>query len=316
MPQTEQVVAFARGSFGDLIRVLQSGLTRLGHYSLRIDGDFGGGTEAAVRSLQIDRGVTPTGRAGIEIWQIATGMPWPQLFERCLQLTARFEGHGYQLIAGNFDGAGLTWGIIGFTLKHGEIQAIVNEIATRAPDLLHSIFGSETNGLIGRFQANSVDALIEWADSISTGKKKQLVQEPWRSGFAALGAHPLVQEIQRRRARENYFDGATATATRLNLVTELGHALCFDIHVQNGGLKKTVEASFRTAVAKRSGPRSERKRRELLARLVAASAKKAFQQDVLSRKQAIAVGAGIVHGQFFQLSNWGLDESQDRSENR
>ena len=52
-------------------------------------------------------------------WERATGQQWPSLFERCLQVTARLEGHGYQMVAGDFDGAGLIWGVIGFTLKHG-----------------------------------------------------------------------------------------------------------------------------------------------------------------------------------------------------
>src|SRR5262245_49838284 len=106
--------AFARGSFGDLVGLLQTGLKRSGHYTRGVDGDFGGGTDTAVRSFQADRKKTVDGRATPEIWEAATGLPWPELFQRCLQLTARFEGHGYTLIAGNFDGAGLTWGIIGF----------------------------------------------------------------------------------------------------------------------------------------------------------------------------------------------------------
>jgi hypothetical protein len=32
------------------------------------------------------------------------------------------------MVAGNFDNAWLTWGIIGFTLKHGEIQKIIKEV--------------------------------------------------------------------------------------------------------------------------------------------------------------------------------------------
>ena len=43
------------------------------------------------------------------------------------------EGHGFTMVAGDFDGAGLTWGIIGFTLKHGEIQRIVQERVVFAP---------------------------------------------------------------------------------------------------------------------------------------------------------------------------------------
>jgi hypothetical protein len=42
--------------------------------------------------------------------------------------------HNYGLIVGKFDGAGLTWGIIGFTLKHGELSEIVLEAFAKNSD--------------------------------------------------------------------------------------------------------------------------------------------------------------------------------------
>jgi hypothetical protein len=295
--------AFGRGSFGDLIGLLQAGLKRLGHYTRTVDGDFGGGTDTAVRSLQSDHDLPVSGRADAATWEAATGLPWPELFQRCLQLTARFEGHGYRLIVGNFDGAGLTWGIIGFTLKHGEIQAIVNEIAVRAPDVLERCFGPKVNELLNVFRTASGADLMAWADSLSTGSRKQTVVEPWRQGFATLGGEPLAQEIQRRRARERYFDKAVATGQRLGLKGETDVALCFDVHVQNGRVKQEDEKTYERRVAKAKTPVA---RRELLATLVANSARKAFRDDVLSRKRTIATGEGIVHGQLFALNNWGF----------
>ena len=299
--------SFGRGAFGDLIALLQSGLSRLGHYTRKIDGDFGGGTEAAVRSLQIELRRAVSGRADRPTWQAATGLPWPDLFQRCLQLTARFEGHGYTLIVGNFDGAGLTWGIVGFTLKHGEVQVIVNEIEARAPELLITAFGeARSREIVDRFQKQKLATLLRWADSISTGVRKQLVAEPWRSGFAGLGAQPLVQELQRRRAREKYFDPALATAARLGLESESGAALCFDIHVQNGGVKTADAAEYHRVVTNARRPMSAAARCELLARLAADSARKEFRDDVFSRKNTIATGKGIVHGQLFDLNDWGF----------
>jgi Putative peptidoglycan binding domain/Glycosyl hydrolase family 46 len=297
--------ALARGSFGDLVALLQGGLTRSGHYTRTIDGDFGGGTETAVRSLQTDSRRVATGRADPATWEQATGIPWPGLFERCLQLTARFEGHGYKLIAGNFDGAGLTWGIIGFTLQHGEIQAIVNEVATRAPALFRA-FGDSADELLTAFRTRSTKELVAWADGISVGKSKQSVVEPWRSGFAALGAEPLVQEIQRRRAMDKYFTPALVTANRLELDNDLGTALCFDIHVQNGGVKARDENAYNDEMRKRRRAKTPLARRELLATLVADSARKAYRDDVFARKNAIATGQGITHGHLFTMSDWGL----------
>jgi hypothetical protein len=299
--------ALARGSFGDPVALLQGGLTRSGHYTRTIDGDFGGGTATAVRSLQADQRRAVTGRADAATWERATGIPWPGLFERCLQLTARFEGHGYKLIAGNFDGAGLTWGIIGFTLQHGEIQAIVNEVATRAPELFRA-FGDGADELLIAFKTRSKAQLIAWADEISTGKSKQSIVEPWRSGFAALGAEPLVQEIQRRGARDKYFMPALATAGRLRLDSDLGTALCFDVHVQNGGVKRGDEDAYDREMRKPKRAKTPLARRQLLATLVADSARKAYRDDVIARKNAIATGQGVAHGQLFTMIDWGLAE--------
>ena len=299
--------SFGRGSFGDLVAVLQTGLATLGHYTRKVDGDFGGGTEAAVRSFQMDTRKSATGRADPATWLGATGLPWPSVFQRSLQLTSRFEGHGYTLIVGNFDGAGLTWGIVGFTLRHGEIQVLINEIDARSPELLAAAFGQEQAAeLVTRIRTQKLDAVMKWADSISTGSKGQLVAEPWRSGFAALGSQPLVQELQRRRAREKYFDAAVSTAARLSLGAEQSIALCFDIHVQNGGVKRADEATYvRSTRSSRRAP-TERARRELLARLVADSARPKYRENVFARKNAIATGNGIVHGQFFDLAHWGF----------
>ena len=66
--------------------------------------------------------------------------PEPPIFERCLQVVASFEGTGFTLIEGNFDGAGLTWGIIGFTLRDGELGQVLSDINSRHPDLFSQAF--------------------------------------------------------------------------------------------------------------------------------------------------------------------------------
>ena len=43
---------------------LQSRLAELGYYTGAIDGDFGPGTEAAVKAFQAQNGLTPDGIAG------------------------------------------------------------------------------------------------------------------------------------------------------------------------------------------------------------------------------------------------------------
>lgn len=297
---------FARGCFGDLIGLVQGALQQQGFYTGAVDGDFGGGTERAVRAFQASASLRQSGRVEPVTWQRATGLDWPGLFERCLQVTARLEGHGYQIIVGNFDGAGLTWGIIGFTLRHGGIQALVREATLRDPALVRAAFGGVADELAERLAGTDWDQLAEWADSISVGTNRVGVAQPWRDGFRQLGASPLMKQLQRDRARRQYFEPAQATARTLQLGGDLGTALAFDIHVQNGGVKPADRRTLDARMAKASD-RSPAARRIALAGLVAASANAKWRADVAARKLAIATGLGEVHGLRLDLSAWGMD---------
>jgi hypothetical protein len=247
-----------------------------------------------------------SGRIDDGTWLSLMKEPVPSLWERCLQLTAAFEGHNYGLIAGNFDGAGLTWGIIGFTLKHGELSQIVLEVFANNPQLVQGIFGENTNELVHMMQATKDDQL-HWADTISTGRKKVRVAEPWASSFFEFGTQVEVQAIQVRRARDMYFLAAQQTANALQLKTELGVSLCFDVHVQNGGIK--TDAKEAIDAGRSTLPLGdERALRILVANAVADSARAAYRADVLARKLCIATSNGTVHGASFCLDSWGLGE--------
>lgn len=292
-------LVLARGARGELVKRIQRGL---GFEPPDIDGIYAGQTEGGVSDFQGRHGLPSTGAVDTETWAGITRLPLPDLFERALGITADFEGHGFDLVQGNFDGAGITWGIIGFTLKHGEIPAIVLEMNKTRPDLVTLAFADHTAKLL-QVMKSSLAKQIEFADSISMGLKKVKVAEPWLSSFALFGRLAEVQEMQLRRAREKYFEPAQSTAGRLGLSTELGVALCFDIHVQNGGVKQAIETKLR-----QQSFSSEKKLRVALANAVADSAKAAFREDVRSRKMTLATGAGKVHGATFHIPSWGVDE--------
>jgi hypothetical protein len=290
---------FAKGARGAPVKKIQKGVGFVGD---AIDGDFGPDTTTAVGDFQKTHAMPQTGEVDTDTWGAITKLPVPTLEERALALTATFEGHGFELAQGNFDGAGITWGIIGFTLKHGEVGKLVREMQVARPDLVKLAFGDLTPELL-RLIDLPLQEQLAFADSVSIPPSKARLAEPWRSCFHVFGSMPEVQEAQLRRAREHYFQPAQATANKLHLKTELGVALAFDIHVQNGGVKDDIVTSLlgRTFT-------SELALREALANAVADSSNPKFKEDVLSRKLTIAQGKGIVHGGSFVLKNWGLDE--------
>src|SRR5215207_9424415 len=100
---------------GELIKRLQQTLREGGFYRDTVDGIYGNKTELALVAFQQENGLAQTGKIDEGTWRGLTSSDTPDLRQRCLQATADFEGTGFTKAVGNFDGAGLTWGIIGFT---------------------------------------------------------------------------------------------------------------------------------------------------------------------------------------------------------
>jgi len=301
-------VYFARGCRGAIPKRMQTCLAISGDYAGTIDGVYGGATARAIGQVQAAHRLPVTGGVDETTWMTVTQSPLPSLGERCLQLTAAFEGHGFPIVQGNYDGAWMTWGIIGFTLKHGQIQRLILQAWSIDPGTVHAAFGNRTTELVQLMSRNRPAQLKSWANSVSIGPTRSRVAEPWRSGFMALGESPLVRQLQIQRAIEGYFTPCLATAAKYNLTSELGVALCFDIHVQNGSIKPAAHANIVRRIGSDFIAQSEAQRRVVIAEAVADAASRTFGEDVRSRKRAIATGAGTVHGEFFQLQSWGLGE--------
>jgi peptidoglycan hydrolase-like protein with peptidoglycan-binding domain len=292
---------------GEPVRRVQGALQRLGFDPLSLDGIFGGDTENAVRAWQTSAGATElTGAVSFDDWQTLVREPPPALRDRALQLTADFEQHGFGKIAGNFDGAWLTWGIIGYTLRHGELQRILNEIERTHPALLDEAFGPRRQELMNAIHGPPA-AQEAFANRISIGRKRTKVEPEWAEAFAVLGAFPEVQAIELRGV-DAYWDLAARDVERFGLETELGLALCFDIAVQNGGIDfQTEENSIRRRLAQ-NPPADETVKRTLIADVVAENSKPEYVADVRERKRAIATGRGVVHGASYDLEDWGFED--------
>jgi hypothetical protein len=299
---------FAKGLRGMIAKRIQSDLLRAGFSAgpqdKFVDGDFGGNTETALRMLQQRRGMPVSGAVDVETWQQLTTDPLPTLFERCLGMTAMFEGHGFGLLQGNFDGAGLTWGIIGFTLKSNGIQSVLAESESAVPGTLQRVLGPLAATWRQVVQKPLAEQ-IAWADSISSGPSRTRVPPEWRDAFARLGDEPIVKRLQMQRAYDKYFLPACSSAARLGLRSELGIVLAFDVHVQNGSFKPAAVAL--AAALPAHTPEIERRR--TLAHAVAENSNPRWVEDVRERKLTLANGGGAVHGRIYNLASWGLGEA-------
>lgn len=291
---------------GEVVTLLQGALKSAGSDPDEIDGIYGSETERAIRDFQIKRGLEVNGKITEETWSTLMGEEPPAILDRCLQLTADFEGHGFRKIAGNFDGAGLTWGIIGFTLKHGEVQQILKELQENYPASLYQAFGNLKEDLL-RVLRQSRSEQLDWANSISIGSNKYRIKRPWEEAFETLGTFREVQAIQLKRVNR-YWDIALRDAERFDFKSEMGIALLFDIAVQNGGVDfDSEERRIKKWLVNNPGV-AELDKRLLVADVVAENSRSQYVEDVRLRKRTVATGDGMVHGARYATLDWGVSE--------
>ena len=293
---------FGMGTHGGIVSDIQRGLVSAG-CDLRVDEVYGQETAAAVKRVQLNHEAPQTGEVDDTTWGLFMSGPIPSLFERSLELTAAFEGHSYGLAEGDFDGAWLTWGIIGFTMKFGRVQQIVLKCNDDHPELIRQAFGDNSDQVV-QIMRSTPEQQKQWADSVSINGR---LASPWRQQFQTLGEFPEVRQIQRQLAHDEYYLPCLTTADSFGLRSELGIALCFDIHVQNGSINPIVRSLIYDKLADNPSP-DEPTLRGIIANAVADAANAAFRDDVRARKMAIATGRGVVHGAAFDLGNWGLGE--------
>lgn len=292
-----------RAARGGLVQRVQRALAREGFSPGALDGIFGRDTENALIGWQRVTGRPDHGAVDAGTWRALVESAPPSRYERALQVTAAFEGHGFGLAAGNWDGAWLTWGVIGFTLRHGEVQAILRALLDESAPLVHDVFGPLMPELLAMLRGTPADQRA-WAERISLPPDGYRIAAPWADAFQRLGDTPAAQHAQLVRA-ERYWQRALFDARDFRLTSELGLALCFDIAVQNGGVDSGDRRRAREQIGPR-WPKSEAPVRIALAHAVADGSRPAYVEDVRSRKLTMATGTGWVHGARYRLADWGL----------
>lgn len=272
---------------------------------VRDDGVFGTMTSSALESRGIER-------LDAAAYQRLTKRPPPGVFERCAQLTAAFEGHGYTRAAGNWDGAGATWGVIGFTLRSGSLLEVLRRIPTAT---LNRYLTSEGADQLRALSTRPLADAVAWGRDHSDPMVDPAVHRPgtrlialWQDRFAQLGATRDAIDAQWAVAREWYWQPAV-DALRALLGDEATHypralALAFDCHVQQGGFRRATQNAIAFADPKAT----------LAAklRIIATNqAEGAYADDIRARRMTIATGLGVVHGTRYDVAANGIPEEPE-----
>lgn len=305
---------YQRGSKGPEVTRIQTRLKELGDYRGPLDGDFGGGTEAAVRSFQRRESLSPDGKVGSQTWTRLfpqTVIPTPavareSLSYRTLALTGTFETDApvpecFAGLSGDFDGQGLSFGALQWNFGQGSLQPLLREMNDRHPQILREIFDDETPVLVAVLWEER-DEQLAWARSVQDARYR--IAEPWRGYFKALGRTDAFQEIELKAASRLYQE-ALALCEVYGVRSERAAALMFDIKTQNGSIRPTtraqIERDFRRIPVNADPDDAEIARLRIIANRRAEACIPRWIEDVRRRKLAIANGQGTVHGRFYDL---------------
>lgn len=297
------VVPEDRRVHGPAVIALQAALLRSGQ-AVSADGDLGRNTVAALGRWQSSNGFGASTSITRQQWRKLTAQEPPSLFDLCLGVTSDFEGTSFDRVVGNFDGAGLTFGLIGFTLANGELRRLLVAIEQASPGLLADAFGGLFQELMEVLEAPRA-VQIGWADNLSLGANKMQVDTPWAEAFGRVGETAIARRAQMAHAYDRYWRTAQrflSTFMQTQAIADLDAAFWFDVAVQNS--IDDEEKADLIAISQ-SGASSADLRTTFAERIAKGSSPK-WRKDVLSRKLTFATGVGQVHGSRYNLAAWGL----------
>lgn len=213
----------------------------------------------------------------------------PSLRAKLMQLIEAFEGSGTGAAAGNFDGQLLSWGALHWNFGSGTLQPLLLDIMDHT-DILMTPFDQLREGST---------PTLSWLQNHGVLDSRGNVTMEWQARFRAYYSDPRVRTIMVRHA-EPYFERAWRLALAFGFVTERAFALCMDIVVQNGSVDPVDFNSYLQYLAAYE-PNEEWQRLKALAHGMADGSNPVWSSDVRSRKIAIAVGEGIVHGRLYNM---------------
>ncbi|BAN35901.1 peptidoglycan-binding domain 1 protein [Sulfuricella denitrificans skB26] len=308
------MATYRLGSSGEEVRQIQVKLQTQGLYRGPIDGAFGGGTEAAVKTFQQKAGLEVDGAIGPITWKALFNakIPAPSLFSkplayRCLALTGAFETNSgfpdcFAGLSGNFDGQGISFGVCQWNFGQGSLQPLLKEMIVQHPDIVQSIFRQQHDVLTTALNGGKRE-LMSFAASIQH-PVRHTINEPWRGMFKSLGRTGEFQTIEQKYAATLY-QSALDLCSDFGLWSQRAAALMFDIKVQNGSIRDLTRAQILADFASLATglPRAalEMEKMKIVANRRAEAANSRWVEDVRTRKLCIANGEGIVHGVRYNL---------------
>lgn len=277
------VAAFGPGARGFLVRDLQQ------HLGATPDGIYGPQTAALVNSTD--------GCAAEEDYK-RIGLSWPSMFRRCLNLASALEGTSFgDCNERDIDGAGLTFGCIGFTTKHYEVQELLRNYLAERPTAILDIEPHRRDEF-QRLIAPGVDP--DGWNSFAYDRHGY-IRHDLKFALRRWGNTSLMRDLQIDVARMRW-GAVIRCAEKIGFWSMRGLGFLFDTWVQNGGLRRAEIEALRS---NRSGTEVHRMRHAL--EMLRLRCRPEFRSDVEARKLLFINGEGKLHGHRFTLKAQAFD---------
>lgn len=232
------------------------------------------------------------------------GTAWSRSELVALQITSSFETGrplGYGGLTGDFDGMGLSFGLLQWNIGAGSLQPLLRAFADQHPANLEADFGDQAASLREMLALPSTAEQLAWARTLNrggSGTDRFQIVEPWRAAFEKLAADPSFQQVENRFARVR-MDAAERIARELHLQTERGLALVFDNVTQNGpgwlgvrNRRQLITDRLRDLESQAGRAPTEREVLGVIAEVVADTVKPRWRTLVLQRRLLIVNGRG------------------------
>ncbi|MGH8499795.1 MAG: hypothetical protein ACRERV_13470, partial [Methylococcales bacterium] len=250
---------------------------------------------------------------------------------KAVRITSTFETGrpgGFGGLSGNFDGQGLSFGLLNFTIKAGSLIPLLQEFINKHPARYMAAFGKDA----ARFKdivfatkpdptnpkrrIRDVNRQMEFVNnqmnSIPRKAKGNKIIEPWKTYFDRLENDSEFRKIQVKAVRRA-LDRARYWSNYFGFKTERGFAFMFDLVSSHGGAwlnaskfkGKRIALLQKMLAAKKAqldrNALGELEIMEAIANTIADVSLKEWREKVRVRKLWFVQGRGKVHGRIFDI---------------
>jgi hypothetical protein len=241
------------------------------------------------------------------------------LNRKILSLTAYFEtskpiNEACQIVAGNFDGMGISFGCLQWNFGMGSLQPLLKRFFTETSfDWKNDDCMKELYQVLAKTKKEQ----LAWADTLQDKVgKKYVIKTKWLDCFTEIGKNSVDIQVEMVEGRLKI---AKSWCHDMGLQSERALSLMFDINVQNGSLYKKIisrNIDVKKAINDRinnAGNPSEEDKLIIIAEERSKASNNRWIPVVMSRKLCIAKGKGKVYGKMVNLDDFDISLNREFS---